>query len=342
MSVVPTAVATGIGSLPGDHPRDAAAQVVDALPELPHVPELPERGPWADMVGRAAAVLVDLPAEWEGSRWQVTARDGRDVRRARALLAEDLDAVEDRLQGYAGPGKLQMCGPLTLAAVLELRGGGAAVADPGARTDLAVSLAEGLAAHLLDLRRRVPAVDWVVQIDEPALSSVTAGTIPRPSGWGTIAAVPGRDAALLLGTVTDAAVRLGAGVVVHSCAAAPDWTVLTPEGGGQHTGVSVDVGAVDLQAAAPSMEAWLDAGGILWLGVDPVDEVAAQARLEEVRSTLGVPPERFAEVVAVTPPCGLARRPDVVAASYSGVRHLMALLRGDVPADEGREHGRGA
>lgn len=358
MSGIPTGVATGIGSLPGDKPLEASALVVDALPELPHVPELPERGPWADMVGRAASVLVDLPAEWEGNRWQVTAREGRDVRRARALLAEDLDAVEDRLQGYAGPAKLQMCGPLTLAAVLEVRGG-AAVADPGATADLAESLSEGLAAHLLDLRRRVPGADWVVQLDEPALSSVTGGTIPRPSGWGTIAAVPQADAARLLGTVTDAVRVLGAGVVVHSCTTAPDWAVLAPGSGCRHTGVSIDIGAVDLAAAAPAMEAWLDAGGVLWLGVDPglgVDtwtegESAALARLEEVRSTLGVAPERFAEVVAVTPPCGLAGRPVVVAASYAVARRLMARLRGDAPPDdvrteppitEGMEHGRGA
>ncbi len=176
------------------------ALVVDALPEFPHVPELPERGPWADMVGRAVGVLVDVPAEWEGSRWRSTSRDGRDARRARALLSEDLDAVEDRLQGYVGPAKLQMCGPLTLAAVLELRGGEAAVSDPVATADLAASLAEGLVGHLSDLRRRVPGAEWVVQIDEPALSSVTAGAIPRSSGWGTVAAVPQADAARHLAT----------------------------------------------------------------------------------------------------------------------------------------------
>ena len=133
------------------------ALVVDALPELPHVPELPARGPWADMVGRAvsrarrrADRVGREPLAGDGSR------AGRDTRRARALLSEDLDAVEDRLQGYAGPAKLQMCGPLTLAAVLELRGGEAAVSDPVATADLAASLAEGLAAHLDDLRRRVP------------------------------------------------------------------------------------------------------------------------------------------------------------------------------------------
>lgn len=347
MSAAPAGVATGVGSLPGDKPQEAMALVVDALPELPHVPELPARGPWADMVGRAVAVLVDVPAEWEGSRWRASSRGGRDVRRARGLLSEDLDAVEDRLQGYVGPAKLQMCGPLTLAAVLELRGGEAAVSDPVATADLAVSLAEGLVEHLIDLRRRVPGADWVVQIDEPALSSVTAGAIPRSSGWGTIGAVPQADAVRHLAAAIAPVERMGAGVAVHCCAASPDWGVLAADPGQHRRAINVDLAAISLVEAAPVMEEWLDSGGVLWLGVDPVgtgpvetgsgsgSSVAersgalevAYARLVEARSVLGVDPERFAEVVAVTPPCGLGGSLPVAAASYAGVRTLMSRLR---------------
>lgn len=317
------------------------ALIVDALPDLPHVPELPARGPWADMVGRASAVLVDVPTEWEGSRWRVTARAGRDTRRARAMLSEDLDAVEDRLQGYVGPAKLQMCGPLTLAAVLELRGGEAAVSDPVATSDLAASLAEGLAAHLDDLRRRVPRAEWVVQIDEPALSSVTAGAVPRASGWGAIAAVPQPDAVRSLSEVTDAVEQAGAAVVLHSCATTPDWGVLTAGPGSQGRAISLDVVAVSLVEAAPTLERWLDTGGALWLGVDPVGGAvaadgleSAYERLVEVRSVLGIDREHFARVIAVTPRCGLAGAGDVVAASYAGVRTLMRRLRGDSADDE--------
>jgi hypothetical protein len=310
--------------------------IVDALPELPHVPELPARGPWADMVGRAAAVLVDVPSEWEGSRWRVTSRVGRDVRRARAMLSEDLDAVEDRLQGYTGPAKLQMCGPLTLAAVLELRGGEAAVSDPVAAADLATSLAEGLSSHIDDLQRRVPGAEWTVQIDEPALTSVTSGSIPRASGWGAITAVPEGDAVRWLSAVSHAAEQMGAAVVVHSCATAPDWAVLTAGSGGRGQGISFDLAAISLEDAAPTLEQWLDAGGSLWIGVDPVGSGGADAldlaytRLVEVRSVMGVGPEDFAKVVVVTPPCGLAGAGDVVPASYAGVRTLMRRLRGDL------------
>ena len=340
MSAAPTGVATGIGSLPGEEPREAMAVIVDSLPELPHVPELPQRGPWADMVGRAAAVLVDVATEWEGSRWRATARAGRDMRRARAMLSEDLDAVEDRLQGYAGPAKLQMCGPLTLAAVLELRGGEAAISDPVATGDLAASLAEGVVSHIEDLRRRVPGAEWVVQVDEPALSSVTSGAIPRASGWGAIGAVSQAEAVRWLSEVTAAAEQTGASVVLHSCATAPDWGVLTASAGGQGRAISFDLAAITLADAAPTLEEWLDSGGSLWLGVDPAGSGAddglepAYARLVEVRSVLGVDPEHFAKVVAVTPPCGLAGAGDVVAASYAGVRTLMRRLLGDSAADE--------
>jgi hypothetical protein len=310
------------------------------------------------MVGRAVGVLVDVPAEWEGSRWRVSSRVGRDARRARSLLSEDLDAVEDRLQGYVGPAKLQLCGPLTLAAVLELRGGEAAVSDPVATADIAASLAEGLVEHLGDLRRRVPGADWVVQIDEPALSSVTTGAIPRSSGWGTVAAVPQTDAVRHLAAATAPIEAMGAGVALHCCAASPDWGVLAAHPGRYGRAISVDLAVISLTEAAPVMEQWLDSGGVLWLGVDPVAATAeslgsgavgsgaggsdagsgaleaAYARLVDARSVLGIAPERFAEVVAVTPPCGLGGSLAVAAASYAGVRTLVRRLRGDlVPSD---------
>ncbi len=67
---------TGIGSLPGTDPAEAAALVLGELPDLPHLPELPARGPGADMVGRGAALLVDLPVELVPSGWRLTARPG--------------------------------------------------------------------------------------------------------------------------------------------------------------------------------------------------------------------------------------------------------------------------
>ena len=339
-------VATGIGSLPGDDARAAAALVLDSLPDLPHVPELPERGPWAQLAGRAAAVLVDLPAQWEGSAWRVSMRPGRDVRRAKALLNEDLDAVEDRFQGYQGPAKLQMCGPLTLAAVLELRGGTAMIGDASALADLTASLAEGLSEHLSDLRRRVPGAEWVVQVDEPALSSVTKGAIPRASGWGTIAAVESAQAGRLLRRVTSQLTGDAVPVAIHSCATEPDWEVLMGGDHAERRAVSVDLEVIDLEASAPAMEAWLGAGGSLWFGIDPLaggadGEDLAMDKVEAARSVLGIAPEDVAARIAITPSCGISGSADVARASYAGVQQLMRRLRGDEPHEgsEGYERG---
>jgi hypothetical protein len=55
--------ATGIGSMPGTSPGEAATMVAVELPELPHLVELPARGVGADLVGRTAGLLVDIWAE---------------------------------------------------------------------------------------------------------------------------------------------------------------------------------------------------------------------------------------------------------------------------------------
>ena len=68
--------ATGVGSLPGTDPREAAAVVVGELPDLPHLPELPGRGPGADMVGRTAGVLLDLHVDLQPSGWRLVDRPG--------------------------------------------------------------------------------------------------------------------------------------------------------------------------------------------------------------------------------------------------------------------------
>ena len=124
--------ATGIGSLPGEDPAEAVRIVLGELPDLPHLPELPARGPGADMAGRGAALLVDLPVDLQPSGWRLVDRPGRDPRRSLDLLARDVDALEEAAEGYAGPLKLQVAGPWTLAATMELHYGDKAVSDPGA------------------------------------------------------------------------------------------------------------------------------------------------------------------------------------------------------------------
>ncbi|MGL5863725.1 MAG: hypothetical protein ACRCY9_21000, partial [Phycicoccus sp.] len=58
--------ATGVGSWPGTSSREAVRTVRDLLLDgdglgIPYLPETPARGPGADLVGRGAGLLVDLP-----------------------------------------------------------------------------------------------------------------------------------------------------------------------------------------------------------------------------------------------------------------------------------------
>ena len=212
----PAATATGIGSMPGTSPAEAIAVVLGELPDFPHLPELPARGPGSDLTGRTAALLVDLPVETGPRGWRFALRPGRDQRRAAGLLAEDLDAMQEAADGYAGPVKIQLAGPWTLAATIELnRSQNPALADPGAVADLITSLAEGAAAHVAEVRKRLPAATVVLQLDEPALPAVLAGAVPTASGLNRVGAVDTTVTSDGLRTVLTAGAAFS---VLHCCA----------------------------------------------------------------------------------------------------------------------------
>ena len=176
--------------MPGTNPAEAMRVVAGELPDFPHLPELPDRGPGADLTGRTAALLVDIAVETTPRGWRLAERPGRDLARARSMLSSDLDALEEVLDGFRGPVKVQLCGPWTLAATLELpHTMNVAVADAGAVADLTASLAEGAAAFAADVAKRVPGARLVVQFDEPALPAVAEGMVPTASGLSRLAAV---------------------------------------------------------------------------------------------------------------------------------------------------------
>ena len=202
--------------MPGTDPAEAMRIVLGELPDLPHLVELPSRGVGADLIGRTAGLLVDLPVEITPAGWRFAGRPGRDLSRARGLLAADLDALEETAGGYRGPLKTQVCGPWSLAATIELaRSQDPALADPGAMTDLTESLAEGIAAHLDEVRKRVPGARVLLQLDEPALPAVLAGGVPTASGLNRVPAPEPADAEARLAAVMGAA---GAAfTLIHCC-----------------------------------------------------------------------------------------------------------------------------
>ncbi|MCG5214405.1 methionine synthase [Streptosporangium sp. KLBMP 9127] len=324
------AAATGIGSHPGEDHHEALRVVFGELPALPYLPELPGRGVGADTVGRSASLLVELPVEVQPSGWRFADRPGRDARRGRDHLIRDLDGLEESAQGYAGPLKIQVCGPWTLAGSIELRYGDKALADEGAVRDLVASLAEGIAEHVADVRRRVPGASAIVlQIDEPGLPGVLAGSVPTASGFGRLPAVEPHVVVERLSTVLSAADVFP---IVHCCAPGVPYGVLRQAGA---RGVSLDASLLrrrDEDAIGETVEA----GIALFLGVVPgVDTrlpdvgVVAKPALELWRR-LGFPPATLAGQVVLTPACGLAgASPRYVRDALARCRESAVVLRDD-------------
>jgi len=291
--------ATGIGSLPGTDIGEALRIVFGELP-LPYLPELPARGPGADLVGRAAGLLVDFPVQLYAGQWQVADRSGRDARRTADLWERDLDALTDQADGYAGPLKVQAAGPWTLAAALQLPLGGGLLGDPGAVRELTESLAEGISLHVREVARRVPGSRVLLQLDEPTLPAVLAGRVPTESGFRTLRAIGESVARDRLRLVVESA---GVPVVVHCCA--PDVPVgLLREAGA--VGVALDLG---LNPALDPLGELLDAGYGLLAGAFPAvgpppASAKAAATVSELWHKLGLPADRLTEQVVVTPSCG--------------------------------------
>lgn len=298
--------ATGIGSMPGGDAREAAKTVTGSFEEFPYLAELPARGPGADMIGRTAGMLVELYARVEPSGWRIGDRPGRDTRRAKAWLGEDLDALEEFTQGYEGPLKVQAVGPWTLAAALELKNGEAALSDPGACRDLAGSLAEGLRAHLADVRRRIPGAQIVLQLDEPSLVAVLRGHIKTASEYRTHRAV---DRQLVESTLREVMGVHGDGpAVVHSCAPDVPFALLRRAGA---DAVSFDFSLLTERDDEAIGEA-VEGGTKLFAGVVPgvdgalSDPAGSVMGVRTLWRRLGLNPGSLAESVVVTPSCGLA------------------------------------
>jgi hypothetical protein len=310
--------ATGIGSLPGIDAREAAKTATGAFDDFPFLPELPARGPGADMIGRTAGLLVEVYARVEPSGWRIGDRPGRDTKRAWAWLGEDLDAFEEFTQGYVGPLKVQAVGPWTLAAGLELRNGEAVLSDPGACGDLAGSLAEGLRNHLADVQRRVPGAQIVLQLDEPSLIGVLRGHVRSASGYRTYRAVDRQRVESTLREVVG--VHASGPVVVHSCAPDVPFALLRRAGA---AGVSFDFSLLTERDDDVIGEA-VEAGTRLFAGVVPGTDTALSDPAGSVMGVrtlwrrLGLRPGLLAEAVTITPACGLA------GASPEYARHALA------------------
>jgi methionine synthase II (cobalamin-independent) len=262
------------------------------------------------MIGRAAALLIDIALDTVPRGYRVAAHPGAVTRRAISLLDEDLDALEEAweragLRGGDRTVKVQASGPITLAAQIELPSGHRAITDEGAVRDLAASLAEGVAAHRAEVSRRLGS-PVVVQLDEPSLSPALSG---RLTGVTSLTPVHPIDESVALGLLDDCVAAAGGEVALHSCHPDLPWSMLRRS----------TFHAVSIEASAPGrvdfdgLGEFVDAGRSVVLGIIPVTAPPVPPSAREIAETaaaltdrLGFPRAVLAERVGVTPTCGLA------------------------------------
>lgn len=325
---------TGVGSLPGTDVREVANIVAGEVDGLIHQVELPHRGPGADLIGRTAGQLLattgDFALDTTPDGWRLTDATNRTMRRAQSWWQEDADAMELSAQDFSGDVKVQLCGPWTLAAHIELRTGERMLRDRGACRDVSEALAMTAAAIIRQTQRRIPGAKSVyVQFDEPQLAAVAAGGLRTASGYGRYAPMPSADLehalAVVLGAVTDADGLPG----VHACAVGTPWDVVMKSGAAF---VSFDA----LTAPIPDDvlgAMWEGGTGLFFGSVPAVDQGRAwtptqvTAPIRSAGARLGL--DRFANVV-VTPTCGMAGASLAwVRTAYAACKDAARLLRGE-------------
>lgn len=228
------AYSTAAASWAGTDIYEATRIAVGEAAALPPLPLLAERGLGADAVGRAGAMLAELPLDVSPRAWKLTDHSSRAGRRAADFLARDLDAFEEafeRARGAvvdadpavitsgdpdpappprgaataapSGPPagspaiRVETIGPWTLAARIELPGGRPALGDAGARRDIAEALREGLSAVASRLATRLDRPVEVL-LDEPEAWRVVAGAVPAPSELDPVPPVPAERLGLAL------------------------------------------------------------------------------------------------------------------------------------------------
>ncbi|MFD1212372.1 hypothetical protein ACFQ36_10015 [Arthrobacter sp. GCM10027362] len=308
--------ATALGSWPGTDPVEAARTVRGELgePNLPHLVELPDRGIGSDPVGRTAGMLVELAVDVQPHGWRLVDRPGQDQRRAVAALATDLNVLADVVGAEEDPGwqlKLQLRGPLSLAANLYLHTGERALLDAGARRDIAQSLAAGAAEHLARVAGSVPAgTQLVVQLDEPEIDRVLAGSIPTASGYRTLRSIPGPEVAQAWQAVIDALREAGAAEIVLAVPAAD--AAIEAVAGVDADGFAVPAAGLDTRRWE-AIAAAVEADRRIWLGaVDTANPAAQVPQVKQLVESVLRPwrqlglPEASLPQLRITPSTGLA------------------------------------
>lgn len=307
--------ATALGSWPGQEAAEAMRVIRGELgaPHLPHLVQLPDRGVGADAVGRTAALLLELPVDVQPHGWRLVDRPGKDYRRALSWLAADVNILAETIgteETGGGELKIQLRGPLSMAANLSLHNGERALRDAGARREILQSLTAGMVEHLQKVAEVSRGARMVVQLDEPEVDRVLTGRIPTASGFRTLRAVAEQEVLAAWRTMAEAARAAGAVevAVIAPVAGAP--LEKTAEAGLDAVGVP----AAELSPARrEAMAEMIERDQRWWAGVLPTSRPHADVpQVSEIVDAvvrpwqeLGLPLGRLVQV-RLTPSSGLA------------------------------------
>lgn len=328
-------VATGLGSMPGVSVRDALDIITDVVPDIIYVPELPARGPGADMIGRTFGVLnaVDsaLGVETTPSSYRLASGEGRIMRRAKSWLAEDIDGLEMIAADHSGWLKIAFAGPLSLAASVEPSAGERLISDEGAVRDLSQALIAGVEQTMVQLRRRFSRAQWIVQIDEPWLGGVVRGEVPTRTGRGSLMPFKPQTAIGVLADVAQAVAREGATSWLHTCASRPPMQLLRKI---PFDLISVDFTQLTHEDANSIGHLW-ESERLLGVGFPQMKAEVTEKSVVDIRlaymdrlaSWMSVPFAELHKFVVVTPACGLAMSRDA-RAELRQAQYLIDELRG--------------
>lgn len=329
--------AYGLGELPGTSTAEAADIIQGETGDLLHLPQLPARGLGADAVGRSVGLIDALTVARGARSWVLSARPSRLTHRTRDYLSMDLDACEEVWGTSQDHIKIQVAGPWTLGARIELPTGHRVLTDSGAMRDLTGALILGIREHAAEVARRFRA-QVSVQIDEPDLAVIASGGLEGTSTFDTIRAVNVADLTERLSGVFDA-VR-GEGIehtYLNLTGQEPLWEVA--RGAGVQT-VQVSLDHVTGNEQLDGFGEAITGGVRIGLGItspeDRVDELLEAPRLRAVEIArffdhLGVDRAYLVDRVDVHPKAGLgaAGTLESVVGAYRMARVVAGMLEKD-------------
>lgn len=195
----------GLGELPGASIIAAADIIAGETGDLRQLPILPARG--VDVVGLTTGILPGINVDAGPRSWVLSTRPQLRTRRIWDRVEADLDQCEQAWGTRIDAVKIQVAGPWTLSASIELSNGHRALTDTGALRDLTESLIAGIQEYSADVRARFD-TEVYVQLDEPLLAQVRDGSLPGTSQFDEIPSINDVDLGeRLAGVIEPAEVR---------------------------------------------------------------------------------------------------------------------------------------